>query len=116
MIDPSDSSLVAVLSGTIILLGVVPSLIAFIRNHRRRRAILVLNLLTGWTGIGWVIAAVWSSTANIEPRGALPGRVLPPKKPPERHMGTTVRASASPMQAANAPQPARESYARGSRS
>lgn len=25
-----------------------------------RRAILALNLLLGWTGIGWVVSLVWS--------------------------------------------------------
>jgi Superinfection immunity protein len=44
----------------------VPAIIAFSRNHRNRAAILVLDLLLGWTLLGWVAALVWSLTADIE--------------------------------------------------
>lgn len=38
----------------------IPSIIAF-RNHKaNRRAILALNILLGWSLIGWVIALVWA--------------------------------------------------------
>jgi hypothetical protein len=37
-----------------------PSLIAFLRGHKNSLAIFLLNFLWGWTGIGWVIALVWS--------------------------------------------------------
>ena len=41
----------------------VPSIIAFNRQHHNWAAILALNLLLGWTGLGWVAALVWSLTA-----------------------------------------------------
>lgn len=41
----------------------LPSLIAFIRRHHNRYAILVLNVLLGWTLVGWAVALVWSLTA-----------------------------------------------------
>lgn len=44
----------------ILLLYFTPSIIAHHRKHPKRTAIRVLNLLTGWTFIGWVIAAVWA--------------------------------------------------------
>lgn len=78
MINPNDASYVATLTGTIIVLGLVPAFIAFARKHRRRRAILILNLLAGWTVIGWVIAAIWSATSDVESPKALPARI-PPK-------------------------------------
>jgi len=40
-----------------------PTLIARQRNHPNTAAILALNLLLGWTFVGWVIALVWSLTA-----------------------------------------------------
>lgn len=57
-----------VLSGVIIaalaLLAVggymLPTMIAGARGHRNLAAVCVLNLLAGWTGIGWVAALVWS--------------------------------------------------------
>ncbi len=38
----------------------LPAIVAFARNKRDAVSILVLNLLLGWTAIGWVIALVWS--------------------------------------------------------
>lgn len=38
----------------------VPSLIAWSRKHRSLPAIIALNILLGWTGIGWIGAFVWS--------------------------------------------------------
>lgn len=38
----------------------VPSSIAFYRNHTYKAGILALNLLLGWTFIGWVVSMVWS--------------------------------------------------------
>lgn len=44
----------------------MPTLIAFKRLHLNRVAIFVLNLLLGWTFLGWVIAFVWGFTSNTE--------------------------------------------------
>ena len=41
-------------------LYLLPALISFIRRNKNWLAILFLNLLLGWTGIGWVVALVWS--------------------------------------------------------
>jgi len=43
-----------------------PTVVAFSRRHRNRAAILTLNLLLGWTMLGWIGALVWSMTANTE--------------------------------------------------
>lgn len=72
MVNSSDSSIVVVSLMVIVLGYFVPALIASSRHHRKRGAILVLSLLTGWTAIGWVISAVWSLTPNVEPRWAKP--------------------------------------------
>ena len=48
----------------------VPTIVAMVREHHNRVAIIVLNLLVGWTIIGWVIALVWAFTmvpASREP-------------------------------------------------
>lgn len=43
----------------------IPTFIAFIRGHDSKWGIFLLNLLLGWSFIGWVIALVWSfSRAN----------------------------------------------------
>lgn len=39
-----------------------PSIVAFARHHRNAWWIFALNLLTGWTVIGWFAALAWSLT------------------------------------------------------
>lgn len=41
----------------------LPSLVATLRKHHQAGAIFVLNLLLGWTLLGWIIALVWAATA-----------------------------------------------------
>jgi len=38
----------------------LPTLIAFLRRHKNKLAIFLLNLLLGWTVLGWVVSLVWS--------------------------------------------------------
>ncbi len=40
----------------------LPAIVALWRGHRQTAAILVLNLLLGWSFIGWVVALVWAVT------------------------------------------------------
>jgi hypothetical protein len=42
----------------------VPAVVAVLRKHNNSGAICILNLLLGWTFIGWVVAIVWSFTDN----------------------------------------------------
>lgn len=43
-----------------IVLYFLPTFVAYSKGKKNRSAIAVLNLLTGWTVIGWVIALVWA--------------------------------------------------------
>lgn len=38
----------------------IPSVVAFLRTHRSKVAILTLNILLGWSGVGWIVALVWA--------------------------------------------------------
>jgi len=38
----------------------LPTIIAVARHHRNALAIFLVNFLLGWTGIGWIVALVWS--------------------------------------------------------
>ena len=44
----------------IFVLYFLPALIAFLRNHKNKLAIFLLNFLLGWTVLGWVGSLVWS--------------------------------------------------------
>lgn len=48
--------------GFLILVGLyfLPYFIAYSRKHLNREAVLVANLLLGWTGLGWVICLIWA--------------------------------------------------------
>lgn len=61
------------------LLYFVPTIIAIKRKHKSTGGIVALNLLAGWTFIGWLIALVWSlSSAQqvvVQQVFAAPGQV-----------------------------------------
>jgi CHASE2 domain-containing sensor protein len=52
------------------VLHFAPTFIAVNRRHPRRIAIFVINLLFGWTIIGWIVALVWSLSPPREPATA----------------------------------------------
>jgi threonine/homoserine/homoserine lactone efflux protein len=46
------------------VLAFLPSIIAVIRHNHATGRIFLLNLLLGWTGIGWIVALVWACTGE----------------------------------------------------
>ena len=46
--------------GLVIFAYLLPSFVALQRKHVNTTAICVLNILVGWSFIGWVAALVWS--------------------------------------------------------
>ena len=40
-----------------------PTIVAWVRQHPNRVSIFLLNLLLGWTVIGWFVALIWSASA-----------------------------------------------------
>lgn len=55
---------VTLLMMVVLSLYLVPAFIAYGRNHRQRHAILILNILFGWSFAGWIIALIWSVLAG----------------------------------------------------
>lgn len=70
----SDAMPGFILFGVMGLVYIIPTIIAAKRNHPNVAAIFLLNLLLGWSLIGWVAALVWSAMA-----------FTPPPKPAARH-------------------------------
>ena len=50
----------------LILLYMLPSVIALARWHLNKFAIFWLNLLLGWTVLGWIAAFIWSLTNPVK--------------------------------------------------
>jgi hypothetical protein len=48
----------------------LPSMVGFSQHKRNAGAILILNLLLGWTLIGWIVALVWACTHDASPVAA----------------------------------------------
>ena len=38
----------------------IPTIIAFIRGHASKWGIMLVNLILGFTGVGWLFALIWS--------------------------------------------------------
>jgi ABC-type transport system involved in cytochrome c biogenesis permease component len=51
-----------VLIGVALLVYFSPSIIARMRHHHNVLAIFMLNLLLGWTFLGWCGALIWACT------------------------------------------------------
>ena len=51
----------------------LPGIVASMRGHMSAGAIFVLNLLLGWTALGWIIALVL--VVHRQHKGELPGNV-----------------------------------------
>ena len=44
----------------------IPLIIAYIRRHNNLCAIALLNIILGWTFLGWLAALLWSLNSDIE--------------------------------------------------
>lgn len=53
-----------------VALYLLPTGIATNCRHRNLTPIMLVNLLLGWTVIGWLVALIWSTTNNVEGRSA----------------------------------------------
>ncbi|MBV9511062.1 MAG: superinfection immunity protein [Caulobacteraceae bacterium] len=42
----------------------MPTIIAFLRKHRQTAAIAAVNVLLGWTVVGWIVSFIWSLTSG----------------------------------------------------
>jgi hypothetical protein len=51
---------------TIFFIYFLPALIAYRRRHRQFVPLTLLNLLFGWTGLGWVIVFMWSWSPDVK--------------------------------------------------
>jgi hypothetical protein len=57
---------IVAITAVVLAVYMAPTFVAFKRRHRNRKAIAALNIFLGWSFIAWVIALVWSFTADIE--------------------------------------------------
>lgn len=68
----------------LVLLYLLPSMLAWKRGSRRRVKILLINVLLGWTVIGWIAALMMGFAYEPPPDGSEPDRPHVPGTPRER--------------------------------
>ena len=59
----------AFFGGSFIVISLIyffPTMICLLRKHNNKIPIFIVNIILGWTFIGWVVALVWSFTSNTE--------------------------------------------------
>ncbi len=68
-----------ILSGLGLALYIVPSVVAGSRRHHQTLAIVAVNVLLGWTFLGWAVALIWALT-KVDTSGRpehVPGKPSP---------------------------------------
>jgi uncharacterized membrane protein YhaH (DUF805 family) len=92
--QPSDGTH----TGGIVLLVVVlacyflPAIVAAGRRHHNAGAIFFLDLLLGWTVVGWIAAFIWALTnpARVVVTGVAPAARAPPGRYPCPHCAEPI--------------------------
>lgn len=49
----------------------IPSIIALWRNHTSRVMVILLNILLGWTFVGWLIALIFALAGKSDPNKSI---------------------------------------------
>ncbi|MGU9962208.1 MAG: superinfection immunity protein [Candidatus Puniceispirillales bacterium WSBS_2018_MAG_OTU23] len=44
----------------VLLLFFLPTIVASYREHKRTGGVILLNILVGWTGLGWILLLTYS--------------------------------------------------------
>jgi Superinfection immunity protein/Short C-terminal domain len=69
----------------------LPTIIAILRRKANTGGIFVLNLLLGWTLIGWIGALIWSLSSDAQPTIIVHNQPSPAPPPPPVYTNVTVR-------------------------
>ena len=70
-------------AGVLIVLYIVPTLIGSIRKHPSVLAIFVVNVVFGWTFIGWIWAFIWALSDNKRRVQSVIVTTVQPPYPPQ---------------------------------
>ena len=62
----SDVAINAIGLGFLVVCYLLRSIVAFWNAHPRSGSIVLLNLLTGWTLLGWGVAMSWAMLSESE--------------------------------------------------
>lgn len=60
-----DTAVSALIVLVVLVVYMIPGVVAWSRGHRNAAAIITMNVVLGWTFLGWTIALIWSMTNNV---------------------------------------------------
>ena len=61
-----DNTIFVILLLLIVAIYMLPTLVAYARDIPQRHIITVLNIILGWTLIGWVVCFLWALLAETQ--------------------------------------------------
>ena len=61
-----DNTIIVVQLLLIAIIYMLPTLISYARDIPPRRLITVINIVAGWTLIGWIVCFLWALLAESE--------------------------------------------------
>lgn len=64
-----ENTVTVILLVLIAAIYLLPTLMAFARDHPRRGAITLVNILFGWTLLGWLVCFIWALMGPSEVDG-----------------------------------------------
>ena len=73
----SNEAVDFVISALIIVVYFVPALIANLRDTENVEAILLVNLVFGWTVLGWIAALIWAIVEKLKVKSAIDSSYTP---------------------------------------
>ncbi len=76
MFGPGEGALIFLVGLPLLLLYFLPGVIAEARHHPNHWMIFGLNLILGWTVIGWIALLVWSLVSPSQGRTTAPHPTL----------------------------------------
>jgi uncharacterized membrane protein len=59
-----DNTTTIIMLILVVVLYMLPTFLAFGREHPRRQDVAVVNILFGWTLIGWIAVFLWALLAR----------------------------------------------------
>ena len=59
-----DNTIFVVLLLIILIIYMLPTVIAYARDVPQRQAITVVNIILGWTLVGWFVTFLWALMAE----------------------------------------------------
>ena len=62
-----DTAPTAALLALILALSLLPTFLAYARDHPRRQVLAVVNILFGWTLVVWIAVFLWATLAPPAP-------------------------------------------------